>query len=134
MYDDNRKMKDTIFTGCIFSLLIAFFGLVGYVRDEAQRRSKEIAIRKISGATSSEILSIFIGEMSKWILIAAIVGNLSAYYVSGLWLEQFSEKISISVLYFLAADVIVAIIILATVVVSSLQIMNANPVESLKSE
>lgn len=134
MYDDNRKMKDTIFAGCIFSLLIAFFGLVGYVRDEAQRRSKEIAIRKISGATSSEILSIFIGEMSKWILIAAIVGNLSAYYVSGLWLEQFSEKISISVLYFLAADVIVAIIILATVVVSSLQIMNANPVESLKSE
>lgn len=134
MYDDNRKMKDTIFTGCIFSLLIAFFGLVGYVRDESQRRSKEIAIRKISGATSSEILSIFVGEMSKWILIAAIVGNLSAYYVSGLWLEQFSEKISISVLYFLAADVIVAIIILATVVVSSLQIMNANPVESLKSE
>lgn len=134
MYDDNRKMKDTIFTGCIFSLLIAFFGLVGYVRDESQRRSKEIAIRKISGATSSEILSIFICEMSKWILIAAIVGNLSAYYVSGLWLEQFSEKISISVLYFLAADVIVAIIILATVVVSSLQIMNANPVESLKSE
>lgn len=134
MYDDNRKMKDTIFAGCIFSLLIAFFGLVGYVRDEAQRRSKEIAIRKISGATSSEILSIFVGEMSKWILIAAIVGNLSAYYVSGLWLEQFSEKISISVLYFLAADIIVAIIILATVVVSSLQIMNANPVESLKSE
>lgn len=134
MYDDNRKMKDTIFAGCIFSLLIAFFGLVGYVRDESQRRSKEIAIRKISGATSSEILSIFIGEMSKWILIAAIVGNLSAYYVSGLWLEQFSEKISISVLYFLAADVIVAIIILATVVISSLQIMNANPVESLKSE
>ncbi len=134
MYDDNRKMKDTIFAGCIFSLLIASFGLVGYVRDEAQRRSKEIAIRKISGATSSEILSIFIGEMSKWILLAAIVGNLSAYYVSGLWLEQFSEKISISVLYFLAADVIVAIIILATVVVSSLQIMNANPVESLKSE
>lgn len=134
MYDDNRKMKDTIFAGCIFSLLIAFFGLVGYVRDEAQRRSKEIAIRKISGATSSEILSIFVGEMSKWILIAAIVGNLLAYYVSGLWLEQFSEKISVSVLYFLAADVIVAIIILATVVVSSLQIMNANPVESLKSE
>lgn len=134
MYDDNRKMKDTIFAGCIFSLLIAFFGLVGYVCDESQRRSKEIAIRKISGATSSEILSIFVGEMSKWILIAAIVGNLSAYYVSGLWLEQFSEKISISVLYFLAADVIVAIIILATVVVSSLQIMNANPVESLKSE
>ena len=134
MYDDNRKMKDTIFAGCIFSLLIAFFGLVGYVRDESQRRSKEIAIRKISGATSSEILSIFVGEMSKWILIAAIVGNLSAYYVSGLWLEQFSEKISISVLYFLAADVIVAIIILATVVISSLQIMNANPVESLKSE
>ena len=99
-----------------------------------QRRSKEIAIRKISGATTSEILSLFVGEMMKWVLIAAIVGNLAAYYVSGLWLEQFSEKVTVSWLYLFSADVIVALIVAVTVVINSLQITHANPVLSLKSE
>ena len=84
MYDENRKMKDTILIGSLFSIVIAFLGLIGYIRDESQRRSKEIAIRKISGATTSEILSLFVGEMMKWVLIAAIVGNLAAYYVLSL--------------------------------------------------
>ena len=134
MYDENRKMKDTILIGSLFSIVIAFLGLIGYIRDESQRRSKEIAIRKISGATTSEILSLFVGEMMKWVLIAAIVGNLAAYYVSGLWLEQFSEKVTVSWLYLFSADVIVALIVAVTVVINSLQITHANPVLSLKSE
>ena len=95
---------------------------------------KEIAIRKINGATSSEILSLFVGEIMKWVLAAAIVGDLAAYYVSGLWLEQFSEKVTVSLWYLLAADLIVALIVAVTVVINSLQITRANPVLSLKSE
>ena len=134
MYDDNRKMKNTILIGSLFSIVIAFLGLIGYIRDESQRRSNEIAIRKINGATSSEILSLFVSEIMKWVLAAAIVGDLAAYYVSGLWLEQFSEKVTVSLWYLLAADLIVALIVAVTVVINSLQITRANPVLSLKSE
>lgn len=134
MYDDNKKMKNTILAGSIFSIAIAFLGLVGYVRDEAQRRSKEIAIRKINGATTAEILSLFVAGIMKWLIVAFIIGDALAYYVAGLWLEQFAEKVSLSLLYFLAADLIVAIIVVATVVICSLKISNANPVLSLKNE
>lgn len=134
MYDDNKKMKNTILAGSIFSIAIAFLGLVGYVRDEAQRRSKEIAIRKINGATTAEILSLFVADIMKWLVVAFIIGDALAYYVAGLWLEQFAEKVSLSLLYFLAADLIVAIIVVATVVICSLKISNANPVLSLKNE
>ena len=134
MYDDNKKMKNTILAGSIFSIAIAFLGLVGYVRDEAQRRSKEIAIRKINGATTAEILSLFVAGIMKWLVVAFIIGDALAYYVAGLWLEQFAEKVSLSLLYFLAADLIVSIIVVATVVICSLKISNANPVLSLKNE
>ena len=134
MYDDNKKMKNTILAGSIFSIAIAFLGLVGYVRDEAQRRSKEIAIRKINGATTGEILSLFVAGIMKWLVVAFIIGDSLAYYVAGLWLEQFAEKVSLSLLYFLAADLIVAIIVVATVIICSLKISNANPVLSLKNE
>lgn len=134
MYDDNKKMKNTILAGSIFSIAIAFLGLVGYVRDEAQRRSKEIAIRKINGATTAEILSLFVAGIMRWLVVAFIIGDALAYYVAGLWLEQFAEKVSLSLLYFLAADLIVAIIVVATVVICSLKISNANPVLSLKNE
>lgn len=134
MYDDNKKMKNTILAGSIFSIAIAFLGLVGYVRDEAQRRSKEIAIRKINGATTAEILSLFVAGIMRWLVVAFIIGNALAYYVAGLWLEQFAEKVSLSLLYFITADLIVAIIVVATVVICSLKISNANPVLSLKNE
>ena len=134
MYDDNKKMKNTILAGSIFSIAIAFLGLVGYVRDEAQRRSKEIAIRKINGATTGEILSLFVAGIMKWLVVAFIIGDALTYYVAGLWLEQFAEKVSLSLLYFLAADLIVAIIVVATVIICSLKISNANPVLSLKNE
>lgn len=134
MYDDNKKMKNTIMIGSIFSIVIAFLGLVGYIRDESQRRSKEIAIRKINGATSGEILSLFISGIMKWLLLAIVIGNVASFYVAGLWLQQFAEKIDLSLLYFILADILVTIIVIATVVISSLHISNSNPVLSLKSE
>ena len=134
IYDNNRKMRNTILVGCIFAIVIAFLGLVGYIMDEALRRSKEIAIRKINGATTNEIISLFVKDILKLALIAVVIGDAAAYYVSGLWLEQFAEKVSLSIGYFLAADVVVVGLIISVVVLYSMKIAHANPVESLKSE
>lgn len=134
MYDDNKKMKNTIMIGSIFSIIIAFFGLVGYIRDESQRRSKEIAIRKINGATTAEILSLFVGGVMKWLLVAILIGDIASYYVAGLWLEQFAVRIDVSLLYFILADILVTVIVVATVIASSMRISNSNPVLSIKNE
>lgn len=134
MYSEDRKMRNTIMIGCLFSVLIALFGLIGYIRDESVRRSKEMAVRKINGASTNEITSIFISDVTKLVIIAIIIGDIGAWLEANGWLKQFAEKIQLTPWYFLAADIIVLTIIISAVVLNCLRISRANPVESLKNE
>ena len=54
-YADSKKMRNTMAIGAVFSLLIALLGLIGFIRDESLRRSKEMAVRKINGATTPQV-------------------------------------------------------------------------------
>lgn len=134
LYDDNMTLRNTIIVGCFFAIVIAFLGLIGYIRDESLRRSKEIAIRKINGAVTSEIMGLFVKDIMKLVLIAIVIGDVAAYYISSLWLELFVDKIDWLMVYLLAGDCIVAFIVLITVLLNCLKITRANPVLSLKSE
>ncbi|MBQ2526447.1 MAG: FtsX-like permease family protein, partial [Bacteroidales bacterium] len=133
-YDDKLKMRNTIILGCILSLIVALIGLIGYIRDESNRRSKEMAIRKINGATTNEIIGLFIKDISRIAIISAILADVLAWYASRLWLQQFSEKISLSPWVFIAGNIVVLLIITGAVVLNCLRIAKANPVESLKNE
>lgn len=133
-YDDKLKMRNTIILGCILSLIVALIGLIGYIRDESNRRSKEMAIRKINGATTNEIIGLFIKDISRIAIISAILADVLAWYASRLWLQQFSEKISLSPWVFIAGNIVVLLIISGAVVLNCLRIAKANPVESLKNE
>jgi len=134
LYSEDRKMRNTIMIGCIFSVLIALFGLIGYIRDESVRRSKEMAVRKINGASTNEIMNIFIKDVFKLIIIAVIIGDIGAWLAAGGWLRQFAEKITLTPWYFLAADIIVMALIIGAVIMNCLRISRSNPVESLKNE
>ena len=133
-YADNRKMRNTILVGALFALLISLIGLIGYVSDEANRRSKEIAIRKVHGAVSSEIVGMFVGEVLKLSLVAAVVGAVGAFFVARKWIEQFAFRINLSPWYFIGAAVIVLFIVAIVIGVSSWRIARMNPVKSLKDE
>ena len=133
-YADNRKMRNTILVGALFALLISLIGLIGYVSDEANRRSKEIAIRKVHGAVSGEIVGMFVGEVLKLSLVAAVVGAVGAFFVARKWIEQFAFRINLSPWYFIGAAVIVLVIVAIVIGVSSWRIARMNPVKSLKDE
>lgn len=133
-YSDERKMRNTILSGCTICILIALFGLVGYVRDESERRSKEVAVRKINGATTNDVLSLFVKEIGLLGIVAALIADAGAFFTARLWLENFAERISLSPLIFLGADILILAIVIATVVLCCLRITRANPVESLKNE
>ncbi len=133
-YSGEMKMRNTVIAGCTVSIIIALFGLMGYVRDESQRRSKEMAIRKINGATGKEIISIYIMEIMKLSIVALAAGNIGAYFASTMWLQNFSEKISLSPWYFILADMVIMILVVVCAVLNSLRISMSNPVESLKNE
>ncbi|MBQ9659736.1 MAG: ABC transporter permease [Bacteroidales bacterium] len=133
-YDDSRKMRNTMAIGAVFSLLIALLGLLGFIKDESLRRSKEMAVRKINGAATRDILGTFAEDIMKLSAVAAVLACIGAVFVARKWLEQFAEKVSLNPLYFIGGALLVLVIVLGVVVRSCLRIARANPVESLKNE
>ena len=133
-YDDSKKMRNTMALGAVFSLLIALLGLIGFIRDESLRRSKEMAVRKINGATTQDILGVFAKDIMKLSAVMAVIACIAAFFVAHKWLEQFAEKVSLNPLYFISGAVLVLLIVLGVVVLNCLRIARANPVESLKNE
>ena len=133
-YDGSRKMRNTMVIGAVFSLLIALLGLLGFIKDESLRRSKEMAVRKINGATTRDILGAFSMDIMKLSVAAALSACSAAFFVARRWLEQFAEKVSLNPLYFMGGAVLVLLVVLGVVVLNCLRIARANPVESLKYE
>ena len=133
-YADSKKIRNTMALGAVFSLLIALLGLIGFIRDESLRRSKEMAIRKINGATTRDILRVFTGNIFKLSLIMAVLASVGAFFVAQKWLQQFAEKVPLNPLYFISGTLLVLVIVLVVVVLNCLRIAHANPVESLKNE
>ncbi len=134
LYDDSKKMRDTMALGSVFSLLIALMGLIGFIKDESLRRSKEMAVRKINGATTQDILGIFAMDIMKLSAVMAVLSCVGAFFVAHKWLEQFAEKVSLNPIIFIGGAVLVLLIVLGVVVLNCLRIARANPVESLKNE
>ena len=133
-YADSKKMRNTMALGAVFSLLIALLGLIGFIRDESLRRSKEMAVRKINGATTRDILSVFASDILKLSTVMAVIACIGAFFVARKWLEQFAEKVALHPLYFIGGALLVLTIVLGVVVLNCLRIARANPVESLKAE
>ena len=133
-YADSKNMRNTIFIGAIVSVIIALLGLMGFARDEAQRRRKEMAVRKINGAETKEVLGLFTRSVVKLSLISAIFAIVGVILVSGHWLDQFAVKIEISPIYFLYSIAIVIAIVTLVVVLNCWRVANANPVNYLHNE
>lgn len=133
-FADIRKIKNAIFLGGLFSLIISLMGLIGYIRDETQRRSAEVAIRKINGAVPAEIVRLFIIDILKLMAVALVIGDILAYLVGDAALQMFQQKVEVGVWSYVAGDMIILVIILAVVIAGSLKISNSNPVDSLKNE
>ena len=76
LYGDSRKFRDQVLIGGIVTLLISLIGLIGYTDDETGRRRKELAVRKVHGATLREILRIFLSDILRVALPAVVLGCL----------------------------------------------------------
>ena len=133
-YTDVRKIRNTLTIGAIFSLLVALLGLIGFISDESLRRSKEMAVRKINGASAKDILGIFASDILKLSLVMAALACACSFFVARRMLELFAEKVSLNPFYFLAGTLAVLLIILIVVVLNTWRISTSNPVDSLKNE
>ncbi len=133
-YQEVRCFRNVVIIASIAILLIALMGLFGFVNDEIQRRSKEIAIRKVNGAEVPDILRLVSGNIFWTALSAVLVGIVFAYIVSNKWLEQFSDRVSVNGGHFLVVIIIILLLIMGSVIGRSWNVANENPVNSIKNE
>ena len=134
LYSASRLFRNAVMLGGLMTFLITLIGLIGYIADETTRRSKEIAIRKVNGATIRDILMIISKDVLYMAVPAVIFGVVGSYIMGEDWLQQFSEKIPLSMFIFIGSALAIWLLVLATVVLRTWRIANDNPVNSLKSE
>ena len=133
-YNDTRHTRDMILIGCLASLLITLIGLIGYVRDEVQRRSRELAIRKVMGASAHELQRLFLRSIAVIALPSIIIGTALGWYLSTLLMQQFPDKMPLSLASFAVCALLVLCIIVAVVYLQTRRVSNSNPVNYLKTE
>jgi len=134
MYDSSKHFRDSIMIGGIVTLLISLIGLLGYTTDETNRRGREIAIRKVNGATVKDILQMIVKDISFIALPAIVIGVLIAVFVGEKWLSKFAEKASMGFLMFVGVAIAVYIIIMICVLWRAWHASNTNPADVIKSE
>ena len=121
----------------VFSLLaifIACLGLLALAAFTAEQRVKEIGIRKILGATSSNIVGLLSKDFLKLVLVSIVIASPLAWYAMNSWLQDFAYRIRVQWWVFLLAGIIAVIIAFLTVSFQSIRAARANPVNSLRSE
>lgn len=134
LYDEERKSRNMIFAGVVLTLMIAMMGLFGFINDEVRRRSKEIAIRKVNGATPNSIIRLITSDLKYTVLLSAVTGIALSVWLSRKWLEQFPVRISIDVWQVLGCGIAVIVLIYGITVLKIWRTANENPVKSIKKE
>lgn len=134
MYNPVRVFRNATVVAGVVMFFIMLMGLLGYTTDEVQRRSKEIAIRKVNGAEALDILCL-LGNDVLWVAIpAVIIGIALSGYVNNLWINAFTAQVSMSVTAYLGIGLAVLAVIISCVLIKAWRIANENPVKSIKSE
>lgn len=128
------NFRNATLLAAITIFFITLMGLIGYVNDETQRRSKEIAIRKVNGAEASTVLRMFICDILITALPAVAIGSIGAWYIGTLWMNQFVATVNFTIPYYIVIAICVMAFIIGCVVVKSWRIANENPVKSIKAE
>ena len=134
MYQSEQSLGKLITIASLVALLIAIIGIIGLAFFETQFLKKEIAVRRVNGATVGSILQMI---NKKYLVMAGssfVIAAPIAYYLMTAWRKGFAYQAPIPVWIFLVALLAVAAITLAVVTLQSWRAANANPVESLKNE
>jgi len=134
LYESERRTGKLFTSFSIIAIIIATMGLFGLVAFITERRTKEIGIRKVMGASISEIVFLLSKEFSRWVLLANIIAWPVAYYLMNNWLKEFAYRVNISIWLFPIAGILVLLVSLLTVSTLTFRAARANPANSLKYE
>lgn len=130
-----KQLRNTVLIAALVTLIISLIGLIGYLGNEMQLRRKEVAIRKVCGATSSDVMKILSLKLSYVILPAVVTGIIAAvvggrYYIQ--MIQTYSDLTTqLSWWLFVSGALLVMMIVYGINIISSYKAANENPVEAI---
>ena len=133
-YESVNKWKQILLFGAILTIFISCIGLFGLSVLSAEKRTKEIGVRKVLGASVKNIVTALSTDFIKLVVIALVIASQAAYIVANKWLQNFPYRISLSWWMFVVAALMVIMIALFTVSFQAIKAAVANPVKSLRTE
>ena len=134
LYIADHQMGSLIFIFTSMSIFVACLGLLGLVIYTAERRTKEIGIRKVLGASVAQITLLLSKDFVKLIVLAIVIASPVAWYAMNKWLQNFNYHITISWWIFATAGALAILIAFVTLSFQSVKAALANPVKNLKTE
>ncbi len=129
-----REFRNYVLVITLIIMFITVIGMTGFVRDEVQRRRKEIAIRRVNGADSSTIIDMFVSSTLKIAIPATVLGSVGAWICGQYIVGMFSIKPNYSNAIYILSALVVLILIALMVVMLIWKASRENPVNNLKSE
>ncbi len=133
-YEEDQKVSRIINVFTVIAMLISCLGLYGLSTYMAERRFKEIGVRKVMGASVTQIVGLMSREFVKLVVVAFVLAVPLAWYVMDKWLEGFAYRVSIQSTVFFLAGASALVIALLTISYESIRAAMGNPVESLRNE
>jgi putative ABC transport system permease protein len=127
------QAKIVLFVG-IIAVVLSLVGAYAMVSFLSEHRAKQVSIRKVMGATVSEVLHLSVREIIWMILVAFIIATPLAYIIGNKWLQNFAQKISINPLPFILALIILAALVFITVFFRERRSAMVNPIDNLRQE
>ncbi len=133
-YESEAKWKQVILFGAILTIFISCIGLFGLSVLSAEKRLKEIGIRKVLGASVQAVVTTLSKDFIKLIIIALIIAMPAAWYATSKWLENYPYRVQLNPWMFIIAGLLVIMVALVTVSYQAIRAAMSNPVKSLRTE
>jgi len=133
-YAEEAKWKQILLFGAILTIFISCIGLFGLSVLSAEKRTKEIGIRKVLGASVKSIVTILSTDFLKLVCISLVISIPLSWLAANKWLENYPYRMALTWTMFAAGSILVILIALTTVSFQALKAAMANPVKSLRTE
>lgn len=134
VYQRELQLKKAAGIATALNLIIVFMGIFGVVAFTLSRRTKEIAVRKVVGASAKNIINIFLKEYALLIALANIIAWPAAYLTSNAWLQGYAYRVHQSLMSYLFVCAFIFAAVCLLIIVQCFKAAMVNPVKSLRSE
>ncbi|WP_127018956.1 ABC transporter permease [Flagellimonas beolgyonensis] len=133
-YKSEKGFRNAMLIGNFIILLVTIIGLLGYTFNESARRRKELAIRRINGATLLDILKAFISDLEFVAIPAVLLGLTGAWFTADKWMQNFAFKAPLHWGVFAACSFFILILVALIAAINYTRTANQNPVDALRQE